>query len=366
MTRADKTLRMEGLDAYVSARFGEDARVVRTRPLGGADQADVKQLGYGTPILVEVARRDGVELIVLHTIREGHYGHEHMADRAQVLLWSHEAFDRLPHHVRSVDVGAFMEDGTMSSLAGVREVFLLTRYAPGEPYHRDLERLRDGGDLTDDDEARCDSLCDALVEIHGTEHDDPALYRRHVRDLIGHGEGIFGVIDGWPDPEAIAVRLQHIERACVSWRWRLRSREHRLRRVHGDFHPWNIVFDGPRLTLLDRSRGEWGEPANDVTCLAANYLFFALQERRRLGGALGVLWRRLWRRYLERTGDRELLQVAPPFLAFRLLVMASPAWYPDIDEPVREGLLRLAAGVLAAERLDPDHVSELCEGCGEA
>lgn len=361
MTGREHALRVEGLDDYVRATFGEDARVARVSPLGVEGAADVKQLGYGTPLLVEVTRRDGVELLVLHTQREGGYGHEHMADRAQALLWSYAAYNHLPRHVKAVDVGVFMDDGTMRSLAGASEAFLLTRYGAGAGYHDDLERLRDGAALTARDEHRCDALCDALVEVHQASRDEPALYRRHVRDLIGHGEGIFGIVDGWPDVGHVAARLEAIERACVWWRWRLRAYEHRLRRVHGDFHPWNILFDEERLTLLDRSRGEWGEPANDLTCLASNYLFFALQGRGRLVGPLAVLWTRLWRRYLDQTGDRELLQVAAPFLAFRFLVMASPAWYPRIAPPVQDTLLHLAAGVLAMDRLDPDHVGELCE-----
>ena len=35
--------------------------------------------------------------------------------------------------------------------------------------------------------------------------------------------------------------------------------------MHGDFHPWNLLFrEGVEFSVLDRSRGEWGEPADDV------------------------------------------------------------------------------------------------------
>ena len=82
-------------------------------------------------------------------MRPGPFGHEHMADRAQVLLWSNQAFRRLPRHVRSLDVGGFRSDGTMISLGDVEEFFLLTEYAEGEGYFRDLEQLRDTGILRD-------------------------------------------------------------------------------------------------------------------------------------------------------------------------------------------------------------------------
>ncbi|GMV40630.1 MAG: hypothetical protein AMXMBFR64_23460 [Myxococcales bacterium] len=356
---------LDRLTAYLRQRLGHDVEVLGVRalsPSGGT--TDVKGLGYGVPLLVELRRGHTTERLVLETVRPGAYGHEHMADRAQGVLWAYDAFNRLPGHVEAVDVGAVMQDGSLLSLAGMEEPFIVTRFVEGHPYNQDLERLRDGEALDEDAIGQADTLCDALIEVHAERRDDPSLYRRHVRDLIGHGEGIFGVVDAWPVVRGLG-RLEAIERALVWWRWRLRAYEHRLRRVHGDFHPWNLMFDEGRLTMLDRSRGEWGEPANDVTCITANYLFFALQAHGRLRGPLERLWSRFWWRYVERTGDRELLQVAPPFLAFRCLVMASPAWYPTLDEGVRDSLLRLAAGALAGECFDPARAAAICEGRDE-
>ena len=103
---------------------------------------------------------------------------------------------------------------------------------------------------------------------------------------------------------SIGQLLKEIEQQCVDWRWRLKDRVHRLRQVHGDFHPWNILFrEGTDFVLLDRSRGEWGEPADDVTCLTMNYLFFSLQRSGRLDGNFESLFRRFWDRYLAKSGD---------------------------------------------------------------
>lgn len=145
----------------------------------------------------------------------------------------------------------------------------------------------------------------------------------------------------------------------MAWRWKLRGKQHRLRQVHGDFHPWNILFrDGADFSVLDRSRGEWGEPADDVTCLALNYLFFSLQRCGRLEGDLRALWLRFWERYLERSQDREILDVAAPFLAFRGLVMANPLWYPALKKDVREAMLRFVVNVLDEERFDAQRVDD--------
>ena len=56
----------------------------------------------------------------------------------------------------------------------------------------------------------------------------------------------------------------------------------------------------------------------------------------------------------------ELLDVAAPFFAFRCLVLASPVWYPRLDESVRRTILRFAINVLDAPWFDPEKVEEYC------
>jgi hypothetical protein len=188
---------------------------------------------------------------------------------------------------------------------------------------------------------------------------DPGLYVRRIRELVGHGECLFGVDDSYPEQHA--ARLEDIERRCVAWRWKLKRRTARLCQVHGDFHPWNLLFrEGADFSVLDRSRGEWGEAADDVTCLALNYLFFSLQRSGRLAGDFEALWLRFWDRYLERSGDRELLEVAAPFFAWRGVVMANPVWYPNLDETLRERLLQFVLNVLAEDRFDPRRANAYC------
>jgi hypothetical protein len=285
-----------------------------------------------------------------------------MADRARELLWEYQAFNRLPQHVRSLDVCGIQSTGQFLSLGKVEEFCLLTEYLQGESYARDLERIRDQGVVSDLDLDRSKALCDYLVEIHQGRGEVPGLYVRRIRELVGDGECVMGITDSYPrHPKAPASLLERIEHLCVGWRWRLKHRTHRLHQVHGDFHPWNILFrSGTDFSLLDRSRGEYCDPADDVTCVTMNYLFFSLQRSGRLEGGFEKLYRRFWDRYLDKSGDREMLDVAAPFFAFRGLVMASPLWYPTLSDTVRERILNFVISVLESRHFDPQRSNEYC------
>jgi hypothetical protein len=351
----------EALARYLAKVHGAAVADVRVMPLGGGRQGD-KGYGYGIPLRLDYTL-DGVpRRAVVETVRPGPFGHEHMADRAQSLLWAHGAFGKLPRHVASLDVGAVRRSGELVPLGSAEELFMLAEFVEGREYADDLLKLRAGQSLGALDEARADALCDYLVGIHRLAGQDPGLYVRRIRELVGHGECIFGVADSYPanGPVDFSV-LEDMESKTLRWRWKLRSKTHRLRQVHGDFHPWNILFrEGADFSVLDRSRGEWGEPADDVTCLALNYLFFSLQRSGKLEGAFERLWRRFWERYLERSGDREMLEVVAPFFAFRGLVMANPVWYPALERGVREKMLNFVRRVLDAASFDPARANEYC------
>jgi len=353
----------ERLKEYFREVYGPGAEILRVVELtSGREKSgeELKGFGYGVPYLIEVSVNGGVKRVVLETIRPSGFGHEHFSDRAQILLWQHSAFNSLPRHVRSIDVGAFTSSGGLKSLGDCKEFFIVTEFVEGKPYYLDLEEIKSSGRLTDLDVERCLALSDYLVEVHsvkgvGLEH----LYVRRVRELIGHGECIMGLIDSYPQglDYASEETLMEIERKCVEWRWKLKKKAYRCARVHGDFHPWNILFrEGTDFTVLDRSRGEWGEPADDLAAITINYLFYSLQAYGEIKGPFKKLFETFWENYLNKTGDEEILTVIQPYYAWRGLVIASPIWYPNLTVDVRRKIFGLIMWMLREEKVDIKNV----------
>ncbi|GAB4217025.1 MAG: hypothetical protein OHK0013_44180 [Sandaracinaceae bacterium] len=357
----------EGLAARLLALF-PGARVIDVVQIG-VDEAQLgksepggettKGIGYGQPIRIGLEVSGERHDLVLHTAKPDDFGHDRRSDRVGEMLLAWDTFASIPRHVEAIDVGLLGPGGELLSLAGAGEAYLLSRWAEGTPYAVDLRRIARSGEVTDEDLRRVDALARLLAEIHAAPGSHAGAYVRAWRDLVGSGEGIAGIADGYGGVGmdvvgAPAGRVAAIEARCLEARHRHRGRVERLRRTHGDFHPFNILFDGVGApVLLDASRGAEGDPADDVACLAINFLFFGLEHRDRWVTGLGRLWHRFFEAYAAQREDAGLFEVIGAFFAWRGLVVTSPAWYPHMTGTDRDRILSFVERVLAAERFDP-------------
>lgn len=363
-------LSVKKVKEYLSGLYNQDVKILYVGSLEKEkkilSEDNIKGYGYGSPVLIEYVVDGREERAVLNTMRPGYgFGHDHFSDRAQGLIWAHSTFNKLPKHVHSIDVGAFTEDGSLVSQGKVEEFFQLVRFEEGSEYFLDLEKIREQGSLMDIDSARALALSDYLVEIHQVKKDAPELYVRRIRDLIGHGECIMGLMDSYPPNLGFVGKkgFAEIEKKSVEWRWRIKDKGYRLCQEHGDFHPWNVLFhEGANFTALDRSRGEWGEAADDVAAMSINYIFFSLQKEGRLAGAFEKLFRIFMENYLEKTHDDEMLTLIQPFYAWRALVIANPIWYPNLEVEIRKMIFSFISNLLDSERFEVEKVNEYLQG----
>ncbi len=347
-------LKQTNIERYLQQLTGQPVQVERLHQLGGGTHGAeaLKAFGYGRPLCIDYRVAGQTRQLILRQVNRNGFGHERDDDRIAEVWLNFNTFNGLPRHVAALDMAGVVADEGLISLGGVRDLLLVTDYAPGTPYAEDLLRMRDEGSCHELDLRRAQTLARYLAEIHQVGHGDALLWRRRLRDLVGDGEGIMGLTDSYPADFALATTadLRAIEEAANGWRWRLKPLTRRLCQVHGDFHPFNVLFDGETdLHLLDRSRGEWGEAADDLSCMAINYLFFSLQRYGELAGPFTQLYTTFWETYLAQRPDEELCRVIQPWFAWRTLVLASPQWYPHLADSARRKLITFARRVLAEE-----------------
>ena len=356
------------LDEYLASLFGEPVEIVALRSLGGEVLDDPKGFGYGKPFEIEcrVAGRPR-QLVVSRTRPAQGFSHDYPADRAWQALYGHAAYNDFPRHVRSLDVGFLRPSGELVSAADAIDFFQLVEKAEGHLYWLDLDRLLEGR-LDPLDTQRTQALARFLADAHATKRDEPTLYARRIRELVGHGECVMGILDSYPTPLPCCRRrrARHWRSAMVRWRWRLRDRA-----PPSVAHAWrfsSLEHPVPRGDGLQRSRPQPRRVgrAGRRRGRAGHQLPLLRHAQGRPARGAGVaepfrgLFHDFLNTYIETSRDYELLETLPPFLAFRALVLAHPRWYPDLPGSVRSDLAHLAGSLTQLTRFDPADVSWLC------
>lgn len=345
-----REIRSDALKQYFRQRLGE-CRLLSLTELGRG--------AHGTGYLVELKSEGQRKRFVLKRVAAEGLGHDYPSDRAAMHLLALNTFGQLKHHVKALDVLSLQADGALRPVGGGTEYYLLMEEARGVTYFRDLEALSGKNALDESDRRNITAMTSYLAEIHAEKKDSRQLYLRKLRDIIGHGECLMGVFDFYPEGVLTYEEMAEIEKRCLDWRARLKGRWRRLCKVHGDFHPGNIWFaeDG-RMCLLDRSRGPWGEAADDVTALTINYIFYSVRHFGEMREPYLGAFRMFFEEYLGLTGDEEIREVLAPFYAFRGAVVANPSFYPELGKVERELIFNFVRNVLDSWRFHPDRVRE--------
>ena len=365
----------KAITAYVLNRF-RDIVNVEIRKLGSGVQ--------GSGFLVEMQTKEGFRSYVVKSLLSEGFGHDYPSDRAAVFLQDLDEYANLPNHVKATDVLAEMEDGTVKSIGGAKEYYLMMEKVEGRDYFQDLADFAEKKSLDNRDIAKVRAMATYLSAIHAVKKESKTLYWRKLRDTVGHGECLMGVFDIYPDGTLPYEEMTDIVKKSVDWTYKLKPKHKRLSQIHGDFHPGNIWFRGKRVmghgsegqgdtedknseneidfVLLDRSRGPWGEPADDLTAMTINYIFFSIRNHGDVRGAYLEGLKLFFNEYIRFSGDQEIVEVTAPFFAFRCAVVANPIFYPDLSAEARTKIFNFARAVLLAERFEVEKVNEYLSG----
>ena len=341
------------VDLYLKEQFGPGAELKGMERTGKGT--------HGTGYLVTFTLPGEEQQVIMKSLSPSGFGHDHYSDRAQVLLLAHSNYNEMDNHIKALDVVGDSPD-RLISLKEAREFYIFMEKAAGTDYFKDMDAVLEQGRLSRKDREKARKLARFAARVHQKKYEGEqakTLYRRRIRDLIGHGECIMGIIDAYNGVEFTCdEELVGYAEKSLSWWGKIRDRTERLCNVHGDFHPGNIWFQDDVFTLLDRSRGTWGEAADDVSCLGVNYIYYAVKDQGSFNGSFAELFHIFTETYLDETGDYGFFEVAPPFYAFRILVIVHPRFYPKDSFAIKRKLLNFGHSVLQDDAFHPDRIND--------
>lgn len=353
-------------EEFLRKSTGKDVEVLSIEPIS-RDQ--VYAGGLGSAFFVNL---EGNKRFVAKISGKG-FGRENPEDRGRDALWVHRT-STLPRQPKAIAVGSITKDGRIVSLNSDSEYVVVLEEAKGRSYHLYLKDILGRGVINQNDKTAVLNLSNYLVEVHKEKKDAPNLYRRHLREIVGGHEGI-PAIDSilWKvlDEEQIKEKIEkdkielrkdilELKKRAVEHADRIEDMTHRCSPIHGDFHPFeNIRFENyPNdFSVIDRSRAEYGEPADDITAMWINYFNHALLDKGNYTGKFKEFGDTFLNNYLRKTNDYEMFKVVQPFLIWRGLVIATPIWYPNTPIVVRNKIFNFIKNVSEVEEFNPKTIN---------
>ncbi|MBD3253038.1 hypothetical protein GF386_04865 [Candidatus Pacearchaeota archaeon] len=343
---------------YLERKFKGEIKNIKIEKLG----TGVLGIGY----LLEFEYFGKKQKYVLKSMFTENLGMDHFSDRAAILLLAHDSYNNMKNHVKSEDVISVDSRGELKSVGDSREYFILMKEAKGKPLFETFNKIREAGKLEKQDRDKIILLSNFLVDLHKQKKESISLYRRKIRDTIGSGASIMGVLDMYPEKEYNENREQWLEIIKISINyWNLsKDLSYRNSEIHGDYHPGNLWFEEEKLTILDRSRGKTGEPADDIASFLINPILYCLIKEDYFKGVFKEVFDIFWNNYFKKTKDREMRKIIAPYFAFRTAVVCNPLFYNDDffggsekAGNIRRKLIKFSLNILRDNEFKPEKIN---------
>jgi len=352
---------------FLNSTTGQKVKVLGVEPI---ERDKVYAGGLGDTVFIIL---EGNKRLVAKVSKAGEMGRDYPEDRARDALWTYRT-SALPRQPKTVSVGSLL-NGKLLPLTFNTEYFVVLQEAPGRSYHLFLSDAMKRGSISQDDKKAALNLSDYLVDIHKVKEpkSSSSLYKRHLIDVVGSAEGIKGVVtylwNSLPEEQfkklgrsKVEVRKDVLElmKKALEHSDRIEDMTHRSSQIHGDYHPFeNIRFEKypDAYWVLDRSRAEFGEPADDVTAMWMNYFNHALLDKGNYSGKFRELGDSFLENYLKKTNDYEMLKTVQPFFIWRGLVISTPKWYPTTPVDTRNKIFNFMKNVSEVDEFNPKEVN---------
>lgn len=320
----------------------------------------ISKLGSGfmaTGFRVDFRIKKEIKKIVIRVLNPVDFSNDYPPDRMASFWIQHHSAKSLPHHIKSLGIIGIEKNSSAVSVDHFHEFLQVLEWAEGEEYSVDLERILKENHATKQDLKRVIMLSNYLARVHQKKYKGPqdqalSLYKRHTRDYIG-SRFVLDVLDTYPLEISFTTwnKLHQLVFEIFKYREKFKNNFQRLSKIHGDIHPGNIRFyTENKFTVLDASRAIWGEPADDVSCLGINYLWYALKQTGSFKGVFRELFDAFWNNYLEKTEDQEIARIMPLFIAIRGIVLKHPLYF-SVDDSIRRKLLAFSFKALKGQSL---------------
>lgn len=239
---------------------------------------------------------------------------------------------------------------------------------PSLPYAEELARLADGAPLSSPHLDHARSLAESLAVLHtaplhpskrgaGAGSDRyAAATRRWFSGETSLLEGLDRLLDGGRRPAVVvpddAARL---ERALIDWRAKARRRGLGARLVAlADTDVRRLMYPDTYTRPSDLV----GDAAADLAPIAMSYLALGCDDADAWSRSFRPLWNGFFRAYFARSGDAELLDVAPPFFAVEAIRLAASG---RLRRNAETRLVSFALALVARPALDPDAADAFVE-----
>jgi len=169
-----------------------------------------------------------------------------------------------------------------------------------------------------------------------------------INEMIVDFDGAVNTIDMYRKDTRLQKEIAAYEPVLIKEANRLKQMNPSLVCVqHGDFHPWNIIFNDSKLRVIDRSRSIINHAVQDFACLAINaisksYTTSSPQLSHWCDSLIDLLNLRLD----QCPHKPELLQAFPYFALARIPGLVSPVFYPEISLHTRKAHYSAAVNIL--------------------